>query len=747
MKLYLDTETVGLCGPLKTIQFAIDDGPVQIARIWSNQDYDKRFMEALWNLLYDPGTVFIGFNVGFDLFHLYRLRHELWGEWADSPRRVAKPFACQTLDLQVHAMLKSPLAPFAFSRNRSRSIARVRRIPKQSMEIVGSRVMDTLKPLIPKHFGLHMGVHRVDGSRDLVTLSFTVEGSLTLKGLMKEYGIPTIPIEDVWPLPQRESEKPWLPYPDPVVHGPVEAQCEEVMRNPASGFWKYAELDIHYLRVLEAKLGFPQPDHHSECAHAVAYTRYHGFPVDRPVLDRSITHYTEVVETLKRKLAHIDLNSPVQRLAALRALDPLVGASNKRVLKALAESERPCAGLARDIMEFGPAQQRLNQLLKVAECRTGRAHPDLRVMGTATGRMAGTSGLNWQGIGPADLVASNPTFEDEEVDDADEADTADAEPGTPESDIAAEREDTPMETVGLRAALLTPCVGDFASFEVTIAAAVYGDVQLQADLDAGVDLHSMVSVSAHPDALKRKIGYDEFVKLYKAHDPWAVGIRKRMKGIVFGVFYFCSPQKVAETLNVSVKEGEKVLEGMYGRYPGIGKYRADTERAFITADTERWAGESVGRMERERTDLVGFRRAWHFEALVADSLWRLGGRGIKTGLPGSVIRQREKGNQTVDNAVRSALLGSAIAIQAAVCRQAGNMPIQATGANLCKMLMAQCWKELRVPILVVHDECVYGEGTDLDKLAGIIKEFEEKYRKVVPSLRFDWHPTKNWAEK
>ena len=30
MKVYLDTETVGLCGPTKLIQYAIDNGPVHM---------------------------------------------------------------------------------------------------------------------------------------------------------------------------------------------------------------------------------------------------------------------------------------------------------------------------------------------------------------------------------------------------------------------------------------------------------------------------------------------------------------------------------------------------------------------------------------------------------------------------------------------------------------------------------------------------------------------------------------------
>ena len=191
------------------------------------------------------------------------------------------------------------------------------------------------------------------------------------------------------------------------------------------------------------------------------------------------------------------------------------------------------------------------------------------------------------------------------------------------------------------------------------------------------------------------------------------------------------------------------MENVYSRYPGIGEYRRATEKAFITADTERWDKNSVAKMATERKDMTGFRREWKFEAEIADLLWRLGGIGIKTGVGGSIVRQQEKGSQTIDQAVRSALLGSALAIQAAVCRQAGNMSIQATGANLCKMLMAQCWRGLHAPLMNIHDEIVFGKlpSGGMQRIKEIVMSFEQKYRSMVPSLHFDYHACENWADK
>jgi hypothetical protein len=495
-------------------------------------------------------------------------------------------------------------------------------------------------------------------------------------------------------------------------------------------------------------LGTPAPDHHSECAHAIAFTRYAGFPVNSRTLDLSLAHYGARVSELEGKLGEEVLKSHQKRLAMLQALDPLVAASNKRVLSVLADSDRPSASLARDMLDYGPYRQRLLQLQKVKESRTGRAHPDFRVMGTSTARMSGTAGLNWQGIGAAESVEIEEWVDNEREDREFESPE---ETGEIESEIARDDEKEEggrRETVGLRAAIETPCVGDFASFEVTIAASVFKDRQLQEDLDHGRDLHAMAVAQAHPEARKRKLTYDQVLAGYRAHDPTITRWRKGMKAVVFGIFYGASAQKVADVLNVSVQEGEEVLEAFYERYEGIGRYKAETERAFVTADTSRWSVESIGSMESAREDLVGFRRSWHFERDCAVTLWGLGSRGVRTGCHGTVVRQQEKGAQSIDQAVRSGLLGSAIAIQAAVCRQAGNMPIQATGANLTKFLMADCWRILRCPLMNVHDELVFGSDRfHARTLSGIVEAFEARYRPLVPPLKFDYKPTRVWADK
>jgi len=713
--LWLDTETVGLNGPLMRIQYAIDDGPIKFI------DYPEwAGCGELLKSLANQNVLLVAYNASFDVYHLYRWMHECAHTLPlDSEERPVKPFACRVLDLQIPCLLNGPFKNFAFSKGKARSVARVRRIPRKAAEIVRSKVLASIQPHVPNEFKIVTGEHEVKGKPDQVTLSFSVEGRATLKAHARYYGAPTISLPDVWPLMDRELEKPWLPYYDPAVYEDTKQKCLQILADPNSAFHTYCRLDLHFLRLVAAelmtKLGLTDitqlVDHHSDCVHAVAYTRYHGFKVDREVLERTRTYYENRVRQAEEALAGVDLKSSKQRLEKLRTVDPLVGSSKRAVLEVLAKSDRPSAKIAGAMLDFGKYRQRLLQVEKVLECATGRAHPDLRVMGTATGRMSGTSGINWQGIAQAE-------------------------------------KDEQGRLVGLRAAMIAEAVGDWSQFEVILGAKVFEDQAMYEDLDKGIDAHCMNLVLMHPRSKKEGWTYEYVRAKVKAHDKEFVNLRKNIKPASFGLQYFCSAPKVAEVLGVSLEEGERALAGFYSRYSGFAAYRARVEKEVMTADTENWTPESVSRMNAKVVDLTGYEMSWEFEKVVADSLWRLGGDGLKTGLSGTVVRTAEKGPQTIDNAIRSALLGSAIAIQAAVARQKGNARVQASGANIHKKLQAMVWNEFRIPTLGIHDEAVIPELiVSYEQVQKLVSKFTEEWAKVVPRLKFDMNQTERWSDK
>ncbi len=136
------------------------------------------------------------------------------------------------------------------------------------------------------------------------------------------------------------------------------------------------------------------------------------------------------------------------------------------------------------------------------------------------------------------------------------------------------------------------------------------------------------------------------------------------------------------------------------------------------------------------------------------SLWRLGhGLSYETEagiIPdGMVVRTKEKGQQTILGAVRSSLLGAALAIQQAVCRAAINTPIQMTGGNLTKILSAEIWQATRCPSLNIHDEIIWAEHVNLDMttIREQVYRFEDQWRQVVRHIKFDLKPTERWSDK
>ena len=114
-----------------------------------------------------------------------------------------------------------------------------------------------------------------------------------------------------------------------------------------------------------------------------------------------------------------------------------------------------------------------------------------------------------------------------------------------------------------------------------------------------------------------------------------------------------------------------------------------------------------------------------------------------------ITRTMEKGVQTIDQSIRSALLGSAIAIQGAVARQRGNTPVQMSGACINKELGAEIWRRHRCPILNIHDEWVFGLHPNFNAagISATIAKFVSRWSAVVPALNFDYKETQKWSDK
>ena len=730
MNLYLDTETVGLNGPCKLIQYSIDRGPVQFIKLFKRQksfDLPDQGLAGLTAALYSPDTMVVGYNLSFDLYHMYRVVHQACGFALDDRSRSITPFKCKVLDLYNHAVRKGPYAPWAFSRKGGRRIVVARKIPRVAKDAVCGIVERELKSRLPAGVKLSTSTHTVKGRKDLITLSWVAEARLTLKQHAAYFGAPDVQhIEDVWPVPPRGSEKTWLPYPESTPecdYEKLEEACEEVMRDAGEKgrkFYLYATNDIEYLWRLEDNFGGSaglRPNHNDSSVAAIAYTRYFGFPVDAAVLHSTREVYAARLDETSQLLAGVNLRSSKQRLAKLKEFEPWIQNSSKATLAKLARDEASAVGqVAKAMLNFGKSKQRLDQVNKLLECKTGRAHPSLRVMGTATNRMAGEAGFNYQGIAQAE------------------------------------------GNIGVRAAILAVLGGDFSSFELAIAASAWQDSQMLSDLDNGVDIHLATALECHPDLVGKGLSYDAAFQSYKnKNDPgntWVTRCRLDIKRVVFGLLYGATAHKVEEVLGLPEGLGERILDSFFKRYAGAGAFRQKEELRFLTADTETWFRDSVGKMDRVATDLTGDTRHFDFEADVANLFWNLGHdlkKFIREDLipDGLITRNPEKGPQTIFNATKSALLGAALSIQQAVCRAAINTPIQMSGGNLTKLLGARIWEKFHVPMLNVHDEIIFPAHPNVD-VAGIkteIAAFENEYRTCVKHIKFEPKEMERWSDK
>ncbi len=668
-------------------------------------------------------TLFIGWNTTFDIFKLLQTRAHI--------DNTVQPFKCKVLDLYLHAALKGPLAAHAFSgrsKYSAKKVAAIRKVPLAAAPYVEEAVSKRLQPLMPAGSTISYSHHEVKDRKDLVSLSWSCDVTLSLKAHAKLWGEETIKLADVWPLPPKDTEKLWLgSYLD--AKGEViepykgmQAATDAIVADDSSPFYEYARKDIEYLKLAYEKLGHPEPDHHDTATHVVAFTRWYGFPVDREVIERTKRYYSSEMVRLETLLAGTDLKSPVQRKALLQRYDPLIQSTKKTVLEAISKMpDHPACATATAMLKYGSTKQRLDQTIKAGEPLDGRIHPDLRVLGTATGRMSGTGGFNIQGCGKVEKDADG-------------------------------------QKVGLRQAVQAVAVGDFAAFEVAIAASAWNDPKLLADLDAGVDVHLATAIACHPLLVypllvstdgRAAYTYEQAVELKAAKDPLITKCRDHCKRMVFGILYGCTAQKIMEVFNVEEEVANQILQRFYLLYPGLAAFKRGVEARFCTADTDGWDKASVESMADSETDLTGFTRRWCFEKEVATIMWELGNKGLRMPVTGNVVRQVQKGSQPIAQAVRSAFLGAAIAIQQACYRQAANMKIQASGANLCKDLQATVWERHRVPVLNVHDELVFPAHPNMDYPAvkQTVNQWVLAHRSLVKHLAFDLNETERWSDK
>jgi hypothetical protein len=368
----------------------------------------------------------------------------------------------------------------------------------------------------------------------------------------------------------------------------------------------------------------------------------------------------------------------------------------------------------------------------------GKFHASFVVIGTLSSRMAGADGLNPQGIKHAkDVRKMFPLFWEDMI----------------------------------------LCGGDFDSFEVTIADAVYNDPALRKDLTtkgpcpkcAGTSIDKKSGkpcgecerTGMTPQKLHALFGmalsglsYAEVINSSGTDNDWYDKGKRGVFALVYGGDWNTLVQKLA----VTEARAKAAYADFVKRYPGIDKARRKTFDAFCSMRQPAGIGSAVvwaSPAEYVET-FLGFRRYFSLENKICKALFDLA-RSVPPEWRACKVKVvRRDRVQTAGGAVSSALYGAAFQMQAANMRAAANHEIQSPGAEITKSVQRRLWDlqpagvhPLMLAPLNVHDELmVVAMPAIVPNITANVREVVESFRGHVPLVGMTWYEgMDNWAEK
>lgn len=737
--LFLDTETCGLHGLPVLLQYAYDDGPIALYDIW--REPVGKTLDLIESFL---PHVFVGFNCSFDWFQLAKL-YTIWSlcprdwipeehieeiallepEGRDGPA-IKPASAC---DLLLHSRKNKYQALMA------REDVRIRKVPTPLAYALAEELEDRVQIdgiYFAKSKDKNAPKWKVYDRKDTldfkdVVLKFNPAGGLKF---LAEYALglePKFHFKDVEPdtkpkefgyapfaLAVSSPDKNWEVYKDGEICGHawpalIKSHIEHWATNKEAR--EYAQDDIVYTRALYDHFGRPTPgDDNSVLACMVAVVRWRGFRFDIEGMEKLLAARDELIVT-----SPININKPNEvRTYLIEVMDPiericLAESTKKAVLEGIAQWEgHPAADRARQLLDIKAAVKEREIYRKLL--KAGRFHASFNVIGALSSRMSGGDGLNAQGIKKTKEVRRLFTF---------------CWPGTNLS------------------------LGDFASFEVTIADAVIGDPGLRADLQAGHSIHGVFG------SLMFKKTYEEIMASKgTAHDMYTIG-----KSGFFGTILYGGNERTLLTkYGVPLEDGKLAIDGVGKKYKRIGDWRKRIHNSFCSMKQPGGAGTAVHWDEPAEyvESFLGHRRYFTLENKICKELFLLARKTPKHWKEVEIKVIRRDRLQTAAGAASSAIYGAAFNLQAANMRAAANHEIQSPGAEITKRVQRRIWDlqpvgvhNLCVAPINIHDEllCV-SLPSYTDAVETMIQAEVERFKEQVPLIAIDWlKEAHSWADK
>jgi hypothetical protein len=752
----VDTETVGLSGPAVLIQWAVDDGPINLHSVWTTPVKDTMtLIESICN------QEVLGFNLTFDWFQLQKLYTMLslcedkdhdpkYLEMAEIEPRARDVNVCLkprgALDLFLHAK-KGPYQSLM-----EREDIKVKKVPNAiAYELAKELEKRVVLPDIyfARRSDKNAPKWKVEDIEDEpnfknVTLRFAPTSAL------KALCIDAMKLNPEDVLYFTDVELPPKAYPEEVGYAPFALALapNALKTGDWKGTWpekinehvihwgynelarKYAAKDIELTRGLYNHFGCPDfNDNDSLLACSIGAIRWRGYRVD---IDK--------IKNLKNRALGAIVGVPTApsavKIYLTQVMDEVEAAvledTSKITLESIANGKEweidceschgagctkcndtgidkhPAAKRARIVLDARMSQKEVELYDKLI--LAGRFHASFKIIGTLSGRMSGGDGLNPQGIKASDEVRS--CF--------------------------------PLSWDGQ---VLSG--GDFAGFEVVLADAVYADPDLRNDLKSGKKIHALFGMHVFKD-----MTYDEIVESAgKENDVYS-----KAKRAVFAMLYGGEGHTLKERLGVDLETAEAAYQAFINKYKKVGLERRKVFDMFCSMRQPSGIGTEV--VWHEPSDYIesifGFRRYFTLENKICKTLFELANDPPKDWLQIKLKVIRRDRVQTAGGATRSALFGAAFAIQAQNMRSGANHVIQSSGAGLTKELQTRLWNLQPVGITPwvimpcnIHDELncpVLPER--VPDVIKTVNTFVEDYKAQVPLLKMEWKETMaDWSGK
>lgn len=798
--IFFDTETCGLHGMPVLLQFAIGDGEIELYEIWKSPILQT--LELIKFMMEHPDGV-VGFNLAFDMFHLNKL-YNVFKLYADNtpggyshyPEEHVKDIVKFEKAARDGVCLKPVKACdlFLWARKNKwqalmeRSDIRIRRVPIQLAQSVADE-LKTRVPINPLFFKRRKNqldnpwqvfdiedkfTGEIDRNFKDIVLKFSP--STALKGL----AIECLNIDKNKVLTFKEVELPSASMPLELGYAPfadaltgddryqtwdwkIKAHIDHWSYNTQAR--QYAADDITYTRGLYYHEDFGAPelgDVDSELACSVAAIRWKGFAINIERLKR--LREAAIEKTKRIPTAPSRVKKLIHPLLSPEELAATGGSTAKVVLEKIATFMDDCdkcngdgskcskckgkGGVYTESAKAAQAVLSARKALKEIELfdkliLAGRFHASFKVIGALSGRMAGADQLNPQGIkATKDVRSCFPMkFDDEHF-----------------------------------------CGGDAESFEVVIAAAVYNDERLYADLQTlsicpdckGKGKVLIKQTNAMTDCgeckgtgqSKKKIHGIFATALYPDEDYESVVMSKGTehdmykdgKQGVFSQLYGGNKDTLMRRLGITEDNAVAASDRWVEMYPNIGKAQRRIFDMFCSMRQPKAGGKVYWHDPAEfMPTLLGFKRFFTLENAISKALFDLADDPPKSWLNLKITVQRRDKLQLVAGAVRSALFGAAFQVQAGAMRAATNHEIQGTGAGITKEAQAEVWKiqpsgihEWVVRPMNIHDEILtVCKSKEVGKLAEqAVRRIFDKHKPIVPLLSIAWNDNmETWADK